>query len=88
ESTSKSPRTRPVEGQRTRPTGEGQRGRPADAPRTRPVEAPRTRPEGAQPARGVRRDMETGKPMSAKPAGSKQRWGKTQKDAGRVARNS
>jgi len=80
ESTSKTPRTRPVEGQRTRPTGEGQRSRAADAPRTRP--------DSAQPVRGVRRDMETGKPMSAKPAGAKQRWGKAQKDAGRVARSN
>ncbi|HLV84900.1 MAG TPA: DEAD/DEAH box helicase [Devosia sp.] len=81
------PRGRPVEGQRTRPAADGQRSRAADAPRTRPVDSPRTRPDSAQPVRGVRRDMETGKPMAAKPAG-KQRWGKTQKDAGRVARSN
>ncbi|MCS6761482.1 MAG: DEAD/DEAH box helicase [Candidatus Devosia symbiotica] len=85
----RAPRIRPAaEGQRTRPTGEGQRSRPANAPRTRPVDAPRMRPDSAQPARGVRRDMEAGKPMSAKPAGAKQRWGKTQKDAGRVVRSN
>lgn len=81
------PRGRPAEGQRTRPAADGQRSRAADAPRTRPVDAPRTRPDSAQPVRGVRRDMETGKPIAAKPAG-KPRWGKTQKDAGRVARSN
>ena len=65
------------------------RTRPESAPRTRPDSAPRTRPaEGAAPARGVRRDMETGKPMAAKPAAAKQRWGKTQKDAVRSAGRS
>ncbi|MBE0580616.1 MAG: DEAD/DEAH box helicase [Devosia sp.] len=67
------------------------RARPAEAGRGRPDSAPRTRPvEGAAPARGVRRDMETGKPMAAKPAGdkTKQRWGKTQKDAVRTGGRS
>jgi ATP-dependent RNA helicase RhlE len=32
--------------------------------------------------------METGKPMAAKPAAAKQRWGKTQKDAVRSAGRS
>jgi ATP-dependent RNA helicase RhlE len=68
------------------------RSRPAEAGRSRPESAPRTRPvEGAAPARGVRRDMETGKPMAhAKPAGdkTKQRWGKTQKDAVRTGGRS
>jgi ATP-dependent RNA helicase RhlE len=63
------------------------RSRPAEASRGRPENAPRARPaEGAAPVRGVRRDMETGKPMvNNKPAGAKpankQRWGKSQKDA-------
>ncbi|MHA6691116.1 DEAD/DEAH box helicase [Devosia sp. A449] len=56
-------------------------------PHHQPSDTPRTRPEGTQPARGVRRDMETGKPIAAKPAGAKpagekkQRWGKAQKDS-------
>nr|WP_082092691.1 DEAD/DEAH box helicase [Devosia epidermidihirudinis] len=60
-------------------------------PHRQPSDTPRTRPAAAaaegQPARAVRRDMETGKPMAgnkpagAKPAATKQRWGKTQKDA-------
>jgi ATP-dependent RNA helicase RhlE len=58
---------------------------PSDTPRQRPAgEGARTRPtDGAAPARAVRRDMETGKPMANnKPAGEKkQRWGKAQKDA-------
>lgn len=61
------------------------RNRPAEAGRGRPDNAPRARPvDGAAPVRGVRRDLETGKPMThAKPAGdkTKQRWGKSQKDA-------
>jgi len=65
---------------------------PSDAPRGRPVEAVRTRPDSAPPSRGVRRDMETGKPMAAKPAGGagkpKQRWGKSQKDAIRTGGRS
>ncbi|MCS6758584.1 MAG: DEAD/DEAH box helicase [Candidatus Devosia euplotis] len=84
---------RPAQGDRRSPVerrsfAEFGKESPSKTPRTRSVEGDRTRPEGGQPARGVRRDMETGKPMSAKPAGSKKRWGKTQKDAGRVARNS
>jgi ATP-dependent RNA helicase RhlE len=78
------PHHQPSDTPRSRPAAEAGRGRPDSAPRTRPEAAPRTRPvEGAAPARGVRRDMETGKPMAAKPVGdkTKQRWGKTQKDA-------
>jgi ATP-dependent RNA helicase RhlE len=81
---SDTPGSRPAEGQRTRPAGEGQRSRPVDAPRASTADAPRTRPEGVAPSRGVRRDMETGKPMANnKPAAdkTKQRWGKSQKDA-------
>lgn len=63
----------------------------AEAPRSRPVAEARTRPEGQAP-RGVRRDMETGKPMAAKAtdgAGKpKQRWGKAQKDALRTGGRS
>jgi ATP-dependent RNA helicase RhlE len=71
---------------------------PAEAARTRPAaetrprsEAARTRPD-APASRGVRRDMETGKPMAAKPAETagkpKQRWGKAQKDALRTGGRS
>jgi len=72
------PHHQPSDTPRSRPT-EAARGRPDSAPRARPA-------EGAAPVRGVRRDMETGKPMvnnkpsAAKPA-NKQRWGKSQKDA-------
>jgi ATP-dependent RNA helicase RhlE len=91
----------PAEASRTRPAAESTgRQRPAadarprsDAPRSRP-DAARPRPEGQAP-RAVRRDMETGKPMAgnkpadgAKPAASKQRWGKAQKDALRTGGRS
>ena len=91
----------PAEALRTRPAAESTgRQRPAanarprsDAPRSRP-DAARPRPEGQAP-RAVRRDMETGKPMAgnkpadgAKPAASKQRWGKAQKDALRTGGRS
>lgn len=77
------PHRAPSDTPRNRPAAEAPRSRPAaDGQRSRPADAPRTRPEGV-PSRGVRRDMETGKPMVAKPAGVKQRWGKTQKDAAR-----
>lgn len=77
------PHRAPSDTPRNRPAAEAPRSRPAaDGQRSRPADAPRTRPEGT-PSRGVRRDMETGKPMAAKPAGAKQRWGKTQKDAAR-----
>ena len=66
------PHRAPSDTPRNRPAAEGQRNRGGDAPRTRA--------EGA-PNRGTRRDMETGKPMAAKPAAAKQRWGKSQKDA-------
>ncbi len=61
----------------------GKDGAPKPA-RTRPAaEVPRAPLPDAQVNR-VRRDMETGKPMGAKPAAKpKQRWGKTQKDAAR-----
>ncbi|MGK2227371.1 MAG: ATP-dependent RNA helicase RhlE [Devosia sp.] len=89
---SDTPRSRPAaEGQRTRPAGEGQRSRPVgEGQRSRGGDVARTRPDHAQPGRGVRRDMETGKPMGAKPVGGKpkQRWGKSQKDAGRVSRSN
>ena len=59
------------------------RGRPPEAARTRPAEAARTRPDGQ--VNRVRRDMETGKPLGALPAGKpKQRWGKSQKDAAKT----
>jgi ATP-dependent RNA helicase RhlE len=53
----------------------GERGASAEAPR---------RPDGQ--VNRVRRDVESGKPIAAKPAKGKQRWGKPQKDAGRVRR--
>jgi ATP-dependent RNA helicase RhlE len=47
------------------------------------IEAPRAALPDSQVNR-VRRDLETGKPIGAKPAAKpKQRWGKTQKDAAR-----
>ncbi|MGV8953364.1 MAG: helicase-related protein, partial [Cypionkella sp.] len=70
---------------RTRAAAEGARTRPAaEAPRGRPAaEAPRAPLPDSQVNR-VRRDLETGKPIGAKPeAKPKQRWGKTQKDAAR-----
>ncbi|HEV7346096.1 MAG TPA: DEAD/DEAH box helicase [Devosia sp.] len=73
------PHRHPSDTPRARPA-EGGRGRPDAAARTRPV-------DGAAPVRGVRRDMETGKPMlNNKPAGdkTKQRWGKAQKEAART----
>jgi len=81
-------RQRPVAdgASRQRPTADA---RPARTEGARPArnDAPRTRPEGQAP-RAVRRDMETGKPMTngrpaeaGKPAATKQRWGKAQKDA-------
>jgi ATP-dependent RNA helicase RhlE len=71
---SETPRARPAEGARTRPV---------EAARTRPAEAPRAaRPEGQ--VNRVRRDLETGKPIGAKPDAKKQRWGKAQKDAART----
>ena len=46
--------------------------------------APRTRPDSQ--VNRVRRDIETGKPLSVLPAGAKakQRWGKPQKDAAKA----
>jgi ATP-dependent RNA helicase RhlE len=64
----------------------GKDGAGKSQPHHQPSDTPRNRPEGAQPVRGVRRDLETGKPMAAKPAAGKpaeqkQRWGKSQKAA-------
>jgi ATP-dependent RNA helicase RhlE len=76
------PHHQPSETPRARPADAG-RTRPVEAARTRPAEAPRAaRPEGQ--VNRVRRDLETGKPIGAKPDAKKQRWGKAQKDAART----